>query len=55
MEKMEAKTTPVAGYDFNEGHAYESAIKHLLSTGIQSTQMGKAVEILNQIIDHRKN
>jgi deoxyhypusine synthase len=49
----EPQGTPVLGYDFNNGHSIENLLPFLLSTGIQSTQVGLALEILHKIIDQR--
>lgn len=50
------QTTPIQikGYDFSKGSDFENLIPFLISTGIQSTQLGKSIQILNKIISERQ-
>lgn len=44
---------PVRGYDFNNGVDYDKMFEFLKSTGIQSTSLGVAIEIINKMIHWR--
>lgn len=40
----------VKGYDFSKGNDYTSIMKSYFTTGIQSTNVGKAIEIINEML-----
>jgi len=46
--------TEVRGYDFNNGVDYNKILETYLATGFQATHFGKAVEIINKMIESRK-
>ena len=40
----------VKGYDFSKGNDYNEIMKHYMTTGIQSTNVGKAIQIINEML-----
>ncbi|KAJ6642055.1 putative deoxyhypusine synthase [Pseudolycoriella hygida] len=47
-------SSPVSGYDFNEGVNYEKILSSYLTTGFQATNFGKAVQEINKMLDSRE-
>ena len=43
----------VRGYDFNQGVDYESLFRSFKTMGLQATHLGKAIDIVNQMISWR--
>ncbi|XVE69531.1 hypothetical protein DITRI_Ditri09bG0159500 [Diplodiscus trichospermus] len=50
---LEGKTTKIEGYDFNQGVDYSKLLKSMLSTGFQASNLGEAMEIVNEMLDWR--
>jgi len=49
-KSSEAKGISIRGYNFNNGINYEKLIQSFSTTGFQATNLGKAVEITNNMI-----
>ena len=49
-KSKEIKGIPIRGYDFDNGINYEEIIKSYSSTGAQASNLGKAIEIINEMI-----
>ena len=49
-KSKEIKGIPIQGYDFDNGINYEEIIKSYSSTGAQASNLGKAIEIINEMI-----
>lgn len=47
----EISGTKIKGYDFNGGVDYDKIVKSFLSTGFQASEFGKAIEIVNEMIE----
>lgn len=47
---MPADTQTVRGYDFNNGVDYSKLFRSYLTTGYQATHLGKAIEIVNEMV-----
>ncbi|KXS09880.1 Deoxyhypusine synthase [Gonapodya prolifera JEL478] len=47
--------TPVTvrGYDFNNGVNWDGILSSMVTTGFQATSMGRAIEEVNSMLDHR--
>lgn len=52
-ESLEGKCTKIEGYDFNHGLDYPRLLHSLLSTGFQASNLGDAIEVVNQMLDWR--
>ncbi|XP_038874782.1 deoxyhypusine synthase isoform X2 [Benincasa hispida] len=52
-ENLEGKNIKIEGYDFNQGLNYSNLIKSMISTGFQASNLGDAVEVINQMLDWR--
>ncbi|KAK4711433.1 hypothetical protein R3W88_005946 [Solanum pinnatisectum] len=52
-ENLEGSCTKIEGYDFNKGVNYAELIKSMVSTGFQASNLGDAIEIVNQMLDWR--
>eukprot|EP00250_Pteridium_aquilinum_P007853 c17487_g1_i4 orf=224-883(-) len=52
-ETLEGKADHVAGYDFNHGIDHEALLCSMISTGFQASQLGRAVDHVNQMLDWR--
>ncbi|KAK6797725.1 hypothetical protein RDI58_005427 [Solanum bulbocastanum] len=52
-ENLEGSCTKIEGYDFNKGVNYDELIKSMVSTGFQASNLGDAIEIVNQMLDWR--
>jgi len=49
----EAHGIKIKGYDFNKGVNYEEIINSFSSTGIQASNLSKAIEIIDEMIDSK--
>ena len=52
-ESEEIKGENVFGYDFNQGVDYKKMFANIKNMGFQSMQVGRAIEIINHMIDYR--
>ena len=52
-ESEEVEGLNIKGYDFNEGVDYEKILDSYESTGIQASNMYKAIEIINEMISSK--
>ncbi|KAL2933834.1 Deoxyhypusine synthase [Bienertia sinuspersici] len=52
-ETLEGKCIKIQGYDFNQGVNYPQLFKSLISTGFQASNLGEAIEVVNQMLDWR--
>jgi deoxyhypusine synthase len=52
-ESKEINGISIQGYDFNQGVDYDKIIDSFVSTGFQASHFGKAVEIVNKMIDDK--
>ncbi|KAL3345579.1 hypothetical protein AABB24_024509 [Solanum stoloniferum] len=52
-ENLEGSCTKIEGYDFSKGVNYAELIKSMVSTGFQASNLGDAIEIVNQMLDWR--
>ncbi|KAK8662131.1 hypothetical protein V6N13_091719 [Hibiscus sabdariffa] len=52
-DSLEGICPRIEGYDFNEGVNYSKLLKSMLSTGFQASNLGEAIEIVNDMLDWR--
>lgn len=52
-ESLEGTLPKIQGYDFNHGINYTELLKSLVSTGFQASNLGDAIETVNQMLDWR--
>ncbi|GAV91076.1 DS domain-containing protein [Cephalotus follicularis] len=52
-ESLESKCIKIEGYDFNHGVNYSQLLKSMVSTGFQASNLGDAIEVVNQMLDWR--
>ncbi|KAJ0754175.1 Deoxyhypusine synthase [Helianthus annuus] len=52
-ESLEGACAKINGYDFNQGVDYSQILKSLLSTGFQASNLGDAIQTVNQMLDWR--
>ncbi|XP_010681287.2 deoxyhypusine synthase isoform X1 [Beta vulgaris subsp. vulgaris] len=52
-ETLEGKCIKIQGYDFNQGVNYSQLVKSFISTGFQASNLGEAIEVVNQMLDWR--
>ncbi len=52
-EPVHADIPVIKGYDFNQGTNYDELIKKMLYTGYQASHLGKAVDIIDQMLTWR--
>ncbi|KAF9616661.1 hypothetical protein IFM89_031525 [Coptis chinensis] len=52
-ETLEAKCQKIQGYDFNKGVNYSQLLKSMVSTGFQASNLGDAIEVVNEMIGWR--
>lgn len=52
-ESLEGSCAKIQGYDFNTGINYSQILKSLISTGFQASNLGDAIETVNQMLDWR--
>ena len=49
-ETLEGKCIKIEGYDFNQGVDYSRLLKSFISTGFQASNLGEAIEVVNQMV-----
>ena len=49
-ENLEGKRIKIEGYDFNQGVNYSKLIRSMVSTGFQASNLGDAIEVVNQMV-----
>lgn len=49
-ESLEGSCAKIQGYDFNTGINYSQILKSLISTGFQASNLGDAIETVNQMV-----
>lgn len=49
-ETLEGKCIKIQGYDFNQGVNYSQLVKSFISTGFQASNLGEAIEVVNQMV-----
>jgi len=49
-EDLEGSCIKIVGYDFNKGDNYSQLIKSMISTGFQASNLGDAIDIVNQMV-----
>lgn len=49
-ESLEGKCIKIEGYDFNQGVDYPRLLKSMVSTGFQASNLGDAIEVVNQMV-----
>ncbi|PSS01954.1 Deoxyhypusine synthase [Actinidia chinensis var. chinensis] len=52
-ETLEGSSTKIEGYDFNRGVNYSELLKSMVSTGFQASNLGDAIQVVNQMLDWR--
>ncbi|KAF5736871.1 putative deoxyhypusine synthase [Tripterygium wilfordii] len=52
-ESLEGRCIKIEGYDFNKGVNYPQLLKSLVATGFQASNLGDAIEVVNQMLDWR--
>lgn len=52
-ELLEGKCKRIEGYDFNKGVNYSELLKSMVSTGFQASNLGEAIEVVNQMLNWR--
>lgn len=52
-EILEGKCKRIEGYDFNKGLNYSELLKSMVSTGFQASNLGEAIEVVNQMLNWR--
>ncbi|CBI15600.3 hypothetical protein VitviT2T_025736 [Vitis vinifera] len=50
---LEGVRTKIEGYDFNAGVDYSQLLKSMVSTGFQASNLGDAIQVVNQMLDWR--
>ncbi|KAL9264991.1 Deoxyhypusine synthase-like protein [Drosera capensis] len=49
-ETLEGKSAMIEGYDFNGGVNYQGLLKSFITTGFQASNLGDAIEVVNQMV-----
>ncbi|RZC49918.1 hypothetical protein C5167_018345 [Papaver somniferum] len=52
-ETLEGTSRVIRGYDFNQGVDYSEMIRSMITTGFQATNLGEAIEVVNDMLDWR--
>ncbi|XP_039036146.1 deoxyhypusine synthase isoform X1 [Hibiscus syriacus] len=52
-DSIEGTCTRIEGYDFNQGVNYSLLLNSMLSTGFQASNLGEAIQIVNDMLDWR--
>ncbi|XVE99878.1 hypothetical protein REPUB_Repub03eG0239600 [Reevesia pubescens] len=52
-DSLEGKCIKIEGYDFSQGINYSNLLKSMLSTGFQASNLGEAIQIVNEMLDWR--
>nr|AWH67716.1 deoxyhypusine synthase [Amsonia hubrichtii] len=50
-ETLEGTCRKIEGYDFNKGVDYRELLKSMVSTGFQASNLGDAIDVVNQMLD----
>ena len=49
-ENLEGQCIKIEGYDFNQGVNHSQLLKSMVSTGFQASNLGDAIEVVNQMV-----
>lgn len=49
-QTLEGSCDKIVGYDFNHGVDYPALFKSMLSTGFQASNLGDAIQVVNQMV-----
>jgi deoxyhypusine synthase len=49
-ESLEGKCDKIEGYDFNQGVDYPKLMRSMLTTGFQASNLGEAIDVVNQMV-----
>lgn len=49
-ETLEGTWPKIEGYDFNKGVNYRELLKSMASTGFQASNLGDAIDVVNQMV-----
>lgn len=49
-ESLEGVCQKIEGYDFNKGVDYQDLLKSMVSTGFQASNLGDAIDVVNQMV-----
>ncbi|KAL6224134.1 hypothetical protein ACLB2K_002990 [Fragaria x ananassa] len=52
-QNLQGKCSEINGYDFNQGLDYSRLFTSMLTTGFQATNLGEAIQVVNQMLDWR--
>ncbi|KAF4350105.1 hypothetical protein F8388_010574 [Cannabis sativa] len=52
-ESLEGKCSKIEGYDFNQGVDYPRLLSSMVSTGFQASNLGDAIQVVNEMLDWR--
>nr|KYP41750.1 Deoxyhypusine synthase [Cajanus cajan] len=52
-ENLDGKCVKIEGYDFNLGVNYPLLLKSMVATGFQASNLGDAIQVVNQMLDWR--
>ncbi|KAL2321364.1 hypothetical protein Fmac_030333 [Flemingia macrophylla] len=52
-EKLDGKCVKIEGYDFNRGVNYPLLLSSMVTTGFQASNLGDAIQVVNQMLDWR--
>lgn len=52
-ETLEEACIKIEGYDFNRGVDHSQLLKSMVSTGFQASNLGDAIDVVNQMLDWR--
>ncbi|KAJ6346855.1 hypothetical protein OIU76_003523 [Salix suchowensis] len=52
-ETLDGKCIKIEGYDFNQGVNYSELLKSMLSTGFQASNLGDAIQVVNNMLGWR--
>ncbi|KAF1859246.1 hypothetical protein Lal_00009830 [Lupinus albus] len=50
-ENLQGKCLQIQGYDFNQGINYPQLLQSMLTTGFQASNLGDAIQVINQMLD----
>lgn len=53
FQNKELTSSPIKGYDFNQGVNYDELFKSFATTGLQATNLSSAIDIVNEMIKWR--
>ncbi|CAA3016244.1 deoxyhypusine synthase [Olea europaea subsp. europaea] len=52
-DSLDGICTTIEGYDFNKGVDYHEVLKSMVSTGFQASNLGDAIQLVNEMLDWR--